>query len=102
MGTVGFIAGRYELTGEVVGVLFNSLAAVMADSLIMAGAAVFKEPPMFAAGLAIAALAPIGAAVGLPAGYLVMSLLGGGVIFGIGLAVTWGRHRRLNRQAKAA
>jgi hypothetical protein len=93
MSTAGIIVGRYDLSGAVVGVIYNFLAALITGSLYMAGSAVFKDPPMFWTGVVMVGLAPIGALVGLPTGYLVMALVGGGLMLGGFALETW-RSRR--------
>ena len=96
MSTVGIIVNRYDLHGAVVGVLFNSLTALIAGILYMAGSALFKDPPMLWTGAVMASLGPIGALVGLPTGYLVMALVGGGLMLAGFVIVTW-RSRRPGR-----
>ncbi|MDR3107057.1 MAG: hypothetical protein LBU05_02495 [Bifidobacteriaceae bacterium] len=96
MSVIGIIAGRYGLTGQVIAVLFNAVAAILAGTLYMAGAAVFKEPAMFVIGAVMIGLAPVGVGVGVPGGYLAMALAGGGVML-VYFALQTLRIRQLGR-----
>ena len=80
MAIASLLVARYGLSGPVVGVLFNSLAALIVGSLYMTGAAVFKELSMFVIGSVFVVIGVIGAIVGVPTGYLVMALAGGGLM----------------------
>ena len=93
MAMAGFLVGGYSLSGPVVAVLYNSLAALIVGSLYMAGAAVFKEPPMFVIGVVFVALGVVGAVVGVPTGYLIMGLAGGGLML-LGVVIETVRARR--------
>jgi len=86
MAIAGLLVARYGLTGAVIAVLFNSLAALIVGALYMAGAAVFREPAMFVIGGVFVALGVLGTVVGVPAGFLVMALAGGGLML-VGVVV---------------
>jgi len=93
MAMTGVIVARYDLSGAVIAVLYNSIAALIVGSLYMAGAAAFREPPMFVIGAVFVVLGLVGALVGVPSGYLVMALAGGGLML-VGVLVETLRVRR--------
>jgi hypothetical protein len=80
MSTAGIIVSNYGLSDQATGVLFNAMTAILAGTLFMAGGAIFKEPAMFAFGAVLGVLAPVSALIGVPAGYLLMALVGGGLL----------------------
>ncbi|MDR2975433.1 MAG: hypothetical protein LBV00_12130 [Propionibacteriaceae bacterium] len=85
---IGIVAARYTLDGEVLGLLMNSMAALLVGVLYTTGGAVFKQWSMFIIGTAFVALALAGVLVGLPLGYLVMALVGGGIMLASVVVVT--------------
>ncbi|MDR1119216.1 MAG: hypothetical protein LBL01_07995, partial [Bifidobacteriaceae bacterium] len=93
MSAGGMMVDRYHLTGPVVGVVFNTLSAALAGALYMAGGAMFREAGMFAVGAVMTFLAPLGVAVGLPDGYLVMGSAGGGLMLLSFAVLTWQARR---------
>jgi len=86
MTILALVVNRYDVSGPAVAVLYNSVVALIAGSLYLAGSAAFKEPAMFAIGTVFVVLGVIGALAGVPAGYLVMALAGGGLML-IGFVV---------------
>ncbi|MDR2929456.1 MAG: hypothetical protein LBV06_00895 [Propionibacteriaceae bacterium] len=92
---IGVAAERYDLSGEAVGALTNAMAALLVGVLYMTGAAVFKERVMFVCGVMFVVLALVGTIIGLPVGYLVMSLVGGGsMLVGLIIVAIIGRRSR--------
>ena len=80
MAILALVVNRYDVSGPAVPVLYNAVVALIVGSLYLAGSAAFKAPAMFAIGTVFVVLGVIGALVGVPAGYLVMALAGGGLM----------------------
>jgi len=90
---------KYALNGEATGVLYNAAMAIILGCLYMAGAAMWKDRAMYIVGAAMIVLGVIGTLVGVPAGYLVMALCGGGLMLVEFVYETW-RLRRTVDQVK--
>lgn len=83
---LGFVAQGTLVAGvlnadaspQVVGVVANGAACLVVGLLYMAGGALWREPAFYALGAWLLLTAAIASLVGMPAGYLVMALAGGG------------------------
>jgi hypothetical protein len=95
MQMAALIASRYGLSPEAADVLYNCLPALLVGTLYMSSAAVWKSTPMFVTGVIFVVMAVAGSLAGVPDGYLVMSLLGGGLLLLAGLvdAITASRRK---------
>jgi len=98
MTMVALFTNRYDLPGPAISVMYNAVAALIAGALYMAGAAAFKVPSMFLVGVVFIVLSILSAVVPLPAGFLVMAFLGGGLMLLGFIVATWrGRRHQADR-----
>jgi len=93
------IVTRYDLSGEVTSVLYNSVSALIVGCLYMAGGAMWRDRTMYQVGVGMIVLGLVGALLGIPNGFLAMALVGGGLMLAQFGFETW-RLRRMVRAAK--
>lgn len=77
-GTIVAGAINADAPPQVVAVVANGAACLVVGLLYMAGGALWREPPFYALGAWLLVTAAAASLVGMPAGYLVMALAGGG------------------------
>ncbi|GLW06656.1 hypothetical protein Misp01_17860 [Microtetraspora sp. NBRC 13810] len=88
---VGLICSRFGrpdwLQPQEIGLLWASVSLLLVGVLFMAGAAVFREWPMFFIGVAVSVLNLIGTAAGAGWHALLVSVLGGGGFLATGVVL---------------
>lgn len=92
----GLIVGGIVNAGAnpaVIAIVANSVACLVVGMMYMAGGALWRETAMYVIGAWMIAVAAAASLVGMPAGYLVMSLAGGGGML-VGAAISAVYRRR--------
>lgn len=93
MGGTGFIMGRADIDPLTSLMIYNTVVTLIVGAMYLAGGALLGQTPLYAIGLWTVIIGFAAALVGLPAGFLVMALGGGGGML-IGVVV---EHLRLVR-----
>lgn len=107
--TIGFVAVFLIMTGldragaspAVMSLGWNALACLLVGMLYLAGGAMWQSPVLYALGTWIVLVGGVATVVGVPTGFLVMALAGGGGML-LGALVTHVREYRAPRSRRAA
>ena len=99
---VTWFCKTYDIAPAMYGVLYIAVSALIVGALYIAGAAIWQNRSMLVIGTWMLALCVIGVVAGVPTGYLVMALAGGGGMVVAFAEETWRIHRHAAKAAKAA
>ena len=90
---VTWFCKTYDIAPSLSGVLYISVSALLVGALYIAGAAIWQNRSMLVIGTWMLVLCVCGIIVGVPTGYLVMALAGGGGMLISFIEETWRIHR---------
>lgn len=103
MVSISIVVQRFQapepgfITPAAAATLYNLVASLLVGSQFTAAGAIFGDRTSYALGIVMLIACLAGTAVGVPAGYLVMALIGGGGML-VALAISEARIRHTDRQ----